>query len=132
MKFRNGFVSNSSTSSYILMVSKVLHEKVLDSSHPYVRAVVEAIMDERTFMGKAIMLLHYGGYDCSLHDVAGTVKWKGSPPSEKEIWTDLKKEYVNPSEDDASLDEVFDEYYKTKLKRLGKEEDIVDLWEDFN
>jgi len=52
MKVRNGFVSNSSSSSFVAAVPMKIHERVLARHHPYVRAVVEALGDERTVLGK--------------------------------------------------------------------------------
>lgn len=42
MKLRLGFVANSSSSAFVLIVPVDVHEKVLEGLHPYVRAVAEA------------------------------------------------------------------------------------------
>jgi len=53
MKIRNGFVSNSSSSSFVLVVPKELHEKVLSEiNDEYVRAVVETIAQDKVVFGK--------------------------------------------------------------------------------
>ena len=58
MKVRSGFVSNSSTSSFIIMTTKDNYDKTLDAMHPYVRAVVEALgPDFKTFMKKEVVVL---------------------------------------------------------------------------
>lgn len=43
MKTRNGFVSNSSTSSFIITTTKDNYDKALNALHPYVKAVVECV-----------------------------------------------------------------------------------------
>ncbi len=43
MKIRNGFVSNSSSSSFVIMTTKENHDKVLENIHPYIKAVIEAM-----------------------------------------------------------------------------------------
>lgn len=39
MKTRNGFVSNSSSSSFVLVAEKEVFEKVWEKAHPYVKAM---------------------------------------------------------------------------------------------
>lgn len=58
MKTRLGFVSNSSSSSFVMVVEKKAYERKLEEVHPYVRAVVEA-MDKKldSFMGHDVILL---------------------------------------------------------------------------
>jgi len=67
MKIRNGFVSNSSSSSFILLVTKELHEKLKEELDPFVIAVVEAMGEETKFFGKEGIVIPYssdaGGCD---------------------------------------------------------------------
>jgi len=43
MKIRNGFVSNSSTSSFVITTTKDNHEKIMEAIHPYERACIKAL-----------------------------------------------------------------------------------------
>jgi hypothetical protein len=56
MKFRNGFVSNSSTSSFIIVTTVENHEKTMQSLHPYTQAVVKhALSESGEFFGKKLV-----------------------------------------------------------------------------
>ena len=46
MKIRNGFISNSSSSSFVAVITKSAFDKTLEQVHPYVKAVIEAIEKE--------------------------------------------------------------------------------------
>lgn len=52
MKVRSGFVSNSSSSSFVAVIPIEIHEKVLAQHHPYVRATVETLGSKRTVFGR--------------------------------------------------------------------------------
>ena len=43
MKVRNGFVSNSSTSSFVIIMKKEHFESGMTAVHPYVKACIEAL-----------------------------------------------------------------------------------------
>jgi hypothetical protein len=59
MKSRLGFVSNSSSSSFVIIVKKDAYERRLKEVHPYVKAVIEAMHDkkEATFLGEKVVIL---------------------------------------------------------------------------
>lgn len=92
MKIRNGFVSNSSSSSFCLIVADELHEKALESlGHPYFKKVTDAMHLEHTreLFGK---------------EVRSTVWWEGNINTFE--WLDV------PSDDlpeQAGYDETHDE-----------------------
>lgn len=46
MKLRLGFVSNSSSSSYVVVTTNEMHEEALRTLHPYIQAVVESVIRE--------------------------------------------------------------------------------------
>jgi len=51
MKIRNGFVSNSSSSSFVIAVKKDVHEKVLKQLTEYEKDVIEQIAEKDTIFG---------------------------------------------------------------------------------
>lgn len=77
MKIRLGFVANSSSSAFVLIVPVDVHEKVLAGLHPYVRAVAEAYGSIREVIGKQCY-------------VAGELSVRDQDYS---IWEDLDIEY---------------------------------------
>jgi hypothetical protein len=58
MKIRMGFVSNSSSSSFVLMTTKENYERALKEANPFVAAVAKAMfsLSERKFLGKEIVV----------------------------------------------------------------------------
>ena len=56
MKIRTGFVSNSRSSSFVLIVKKELHEKLKETLHPYVIAVMDALGKEKECLGNPVMV----------------------------------------------------------------------------
>ena len=58
MKTRLGFVSNSSSSSFVIVIEKEAYERKLAEVHPYVRAVVKAMEKKKdTFMGHDVVVI---------------------------------------------------------------------------
>jgi len=57
MKARRGFVSNSSSSSFVLVVERGVHEAILPGLHPYARAVVEAHAKEGACLGRPCLVI---------------------------------------------------------------------------
>ena len=58
MKYRSGFVSNSSTSSFVITTTEDNYLLTLSLLHPYVRAVVEAVGPEYGgLLGKKVVTL---------------------------------------------------------------------------
>lgn len=51
MKIRDGHVSNSSSSSFVLLTSKENYVKAFADATPYQRAVAEAMKEEGKFLG---------------------------------------------------------------------------------
>lgn len=61
MKIRNGFVSNSSSSSFVLVVRKDAFDKVKMKEDPLIQAILEAVMTSEVVLGHECMIYD----DCS-------------------------------------------------------------------
>jgi hypothetical protein len=59
MKIRSRFVSNSSSSSFIVLVTKEAHEEAMAKLHPWERTVVDCFMSEGKIGNQEI---YYGGH----------------------------------------------------------------------
>ena len=59
MKTRAGFVSNSSSSSFVLVTTKENHERALAELPPIVRLVVNSIASEVKFLGRECIATGY-------------------------------------------------------------------------
>ena len=110
MKTRQGFVSNSSVSSFILIVEKEAYDKILPTLSPFVKAVVKQVSEKMTCLGKVCMVIS------DVEDMGGEgylsnleVEFKGS-----------KKKNTKKKEDEDGDDEGEEDY----------EEDDEDLGDD--
>ena len=71
MKIRNGFVSNSSTSSFIIISTKDNYDKTMAELHPYAQAVITGMVEEFSLAGiKFISVACYTGMSGE-----GTLDW---------------------------------------------------------
>jgi len=64
MKIREGFVSNSSSSSFVMVVSKKKWDEEYDKLHPYIKAHVDFLGEHGTnktgtFNGTEVMMFGY-------------------------------------------------------------------------
>jgi len=93
VKIRSGFVSNSSSSSFVAVVPMETHEWVLRLNHPYVRAVVEALGGKKTVFGIECFVT-------STYSDQGTSTWE---------WLDVK--YPVDEIPDTEYGNEMDAYY---------------------
>lgn len=122
MKIRSGFVSNSSSSSFVIVAPKAAVDKVLGGlKNDYERAVVKHIMKKEKFLGQSICVFSgaTGNYDsweynfdASAHD--------GFVSEDDE---DAKDDEISPYPSD-----VFDDFCD-KLKKETK--DVITVESDF-
>ena len=83
MKLRIGFVSNSSTSSFFLIVTAEAHKNAMKQLEKWERDVVNCVMEKDTFAGQEV----YVGGEYSDAGSGGTLEAieKGQWPSKKPI-----------------------------------------------
>ena len=120
MKIRTGFVSNSSSSSFIIITSKENHERVLKDLHPFYQEVIKIMSVEKNFFGKDMV------YTMNLTDRGGnsTLFGEYSSVSEIEYKGEKPEEW---DEDERDFNSIHYNYVK-KLKE--KPEEIFEARED--
>lgn len=109
MKIRNGFVSNSSSSSFVVVVSKKDADEVINEMNAYEQAVINFIKKNQKFMGKEVSV-----FTC----MSGNMdSWEYCFDSDKEA----EKAGIDPDEAPFPV-EVWDDFVD-KLKE--KTTDII-------
>jgi len=115
MKIRSNFVSNSSSSSFVIMTTKANHERALNVLHPFIRSVVIAMAPHnKKFNNEDVVLLGYMNLNDSSWDEYLDVEYDDEIP---------KNEYDNK----MSFSDAFDEYCKEIKKREDK---VVEFHQD--
>lgn len=98
MKVRSGFVSNSSSSSFVMLVKKDHFDKVVSGLHPYLQAVAKSLWWETKALGIPVMAF-----------AELTVMDSSSLEYEKvDVDDALREQYEVDTESDGS---VYDVYY---------------------
>jgi hypothetical protein len=85
---RLGFVSNSSSSSFVLITSKENHDKVYNELHPYCQAVIDNMFKHEycftnNFMGKEVVIFAVADGDYSWTDDFSDPEYDGEKPKSK-------------------------------------------------
>jgi len=106
MKIRTGFVSNSSSSSFVCVTTKKEVNRLLKDETPYGRAVIRSIMSDHILDGKELVLLAAITGNISTFDY---------------LQLDIKPD---PEKDPEWAGEIWYEF-KSKLKNLGKGKRII-------
>ena len=116
MKIRFGFVSNSSSSSYIIMTTLSNHERVMVELDPYTKAVIEAMLKDREvgtigekFMGTDIVsfgVCRYNSGETTLDFLGGI---------------DYEYDEENEDEDEPDTRDAWDRY----VSKISEKEDEV-------
>lgn len=86
MKTRTGFVSNSSSSSFCLVVTEAGHEKACKDLHPYVRQVIEYNAARKDLAGTPVLVV---GDACNRSEGYFGLQspdWEGPLPGRKDDW----------------------------------------------
>lgn len=113
MKIRMGFVSNSSSSSFIAIVPMDIHEKVLSELHPFVTAVANAIGEEQDVLGQRCFVTSgLSVMDCGPFDGL-YVDFDWDDDEDDEDWEE------RPEGEERDPEYVYDELYLTRARELG-------------
>lgn len=106
MKTRNGFVSNSSSSSFTVIVPKVAADKVMAKLSPYEKICVKYLRRNKTFMGNDISI--FQGMSGSTYDTFE--------------YFELPRDYKKGSDDNEEYGpwDAWDNFKKDVIKEAGK------------
>ena len=107
-KFRHGFVSNSSSSSFVLLVPKDVHERILKEVHPFVSTVARKVMKPVAAFGQEFVSFH----ELSVHD------WSS-------VYDKLEIDYEGERPGGMSVCEAISDEYQRHLK----DDEVLSLWE---
>ena len=109
MKVRNGFVSNSSSSSFVCITTLENHQRAIQNVHPYTREVLKQVkFEEKDFLGHKVIFIGDIMDAVSGYHFLDDVKVKN------------EKKFVKIPSCPESPDEAMYEYYE-ELKKDGKD-----------
>ena len=92
-KFRHGFVSNSSSSSFVLLVQKGAHERILKEVHPFVSTVARKVMRPVSAFGQEFLSFH----ELTVQDYSS-------------VFYDFNLDYEGEIPEGLDVHEAFEEY----------------------
>jgi hypothetical protein len=107
MKIRAGFVTNSSSTSYTLVIEQGYCDEIIKSLHPYVQAVCKGVIDAnpQDLFGKKVYVVSWTNGNSSTFEWLGLDYDGEIPPGEYD--------------DKMNASEAFEEFTK-KLKDKSK------------
>lgn len=124
MKSRLGFVSNSSTSSYLIICTKEDHEKAIETLHPYYKAWVKSFCGKsQKFLGQDVIVTNM---EISTEDDQPLEDYDGEMPPEAEkywgdIWDDEKEEWIRDHNVQWVSSDTSINQYEKALKKVTKD-----------
>ena len=111
MKIRNGFVSNSSSSSYVIVCSEKAHKKALEALHPYYQKWLENLHAEKQkFAGLSVRVVNVTFYT----EDEEPMEWDGEYPKGAMVWDG---------------DYCEDDVEKKTVKKWVPANDVLDIYE---
>lgn len=131
MKTRSGFVSNSSSSSFVIIRKEEDHNKAIKKLHPYYQKWIKEKLrfaDKQKFAGHDILIsvLHVSSED------EQPISWEGGkkkyPPEAQEVWYDAECEGDGKTKYYVPDAEVIDKYV-AELKKISS--DVIFETEDY-
>lgn len=105
MKIRNGFVSNSSSSSFLVLIVKDEYDSIINTVNPLTQAVVEQLSNSASFLGTECVAYNHmsGGSYCDFEWLSETECRKRA----EEISKETGREY---NEDDLEFWQSVEEF----------------------
>ncbi len=119
MKTRSGFVSNSSSSSFVLVTTEKGHAEALSKLSSHHAAIVELLASKVPFGKDTLISVAYHNYqDCGCN----TIRWTNSEKPEVDVnsggWCDELGNELHDNTNDVSFFEIIDEY-EAVIKQIG-------------
>lgn len=106
MKTRNGFVSNSSTSSFVVMVPTEVVEKVQENMTIFARARVDHVRTDKKFMGKDVSIFNGTMGDCSSWDNFRDDEFPHTEEEADHTW-DIWENFLEKLQEGAGEDYIY-------------------------